>query len=160
MVITSILLLVGATAISARYTFGNIDESCPREPRFGTKHLNITITQCLQWGEQPVCQKPVKYQVPRGEEARCQVFNALPDINSNKIDFNKISFEKHEEPMLVVTATADHVIYPPPPKKKNCGGGNKTEGSNTIMSTSFALIFWSNKIIDVDIILSITLTVS
>ena len=26
------------------------------------------------------------------------------------------------------------------------GGGNKTEGSNTIMSTSFALKFWSNKI--------------
>ena len=26
--------------------------------------------------------------------------------------------------------------------------GNKTEGSNTIMSTSFALKFWSNKVID------------
>ena len=39
-------------------------------------------------------------------------------------------------------------------------GGNKTQGSNSIMSTSFALKFWSNKIIDVDIILPITLTVS
>ena len=37
---------------------------------------------------------------------------------------------------------------------------NKTEGSNTIMSTSFALKFWSNNIIDVDIILSITFSVS
>ena len=39
-------------------------------------------------------------------------------------------------------------------------GGNKREGSNTIMSTLFTLVFWSNKIIDVDIWLSITLTVS
>ena len=45
----------------------------------------------------------------------------------------------------------------PPP---HGGGGNKTEGSITIMSTLFALEFWSNKIIDVDIILSITLTVT
>ena len=29
-------------------------------------------------------------------------------------------------------------------------GGNKREGSNTIMSTLFALEFWSNKIMDVD----------
>ena len=34
----------------------------------------------------------------------------------------------------------------------NCGGVNKTEGSNTIMSTLFASKFWSNKLIDVDII--------
>ena len=39
-------------------------------------------------------------------------------------------------------------------------GGNKTQGSNTIMSTSFALKFCFNKIIDVDTIVSITLTVS
>ena len=45
-------------------------------------------------------------------------------------------------------------------KNTSAGGGNKTEGLNTIMSTSFALKFWSNKVIDVDIILSITLTVS
>ena len=45
-------------------------------------------------------------------------------------------------------------LFPP----KTAAGGNKTEGSNTIMSTSFALKFWSNKIIDVNIILSITLT--
>ena len=51
----------------------------------------------------------------------------------------------------------DDVIYPPPP---NCVGGDKKQGSNTIMSTSFALKFWSNKIIDGDIILSTTLTVS
>ena len=38
--------------------------------------------------------------------------------------------------------------------------GDNTEGSNAIMSTSFALKFWSNKIIDVVIILSITLVVS
>ena len=38
--------------------------------------------------------------------------------------------------------------------------GNKTEGSNTIMTKSFALKFWSNKISDVDIILSNRLTVS
>ena len=57
----------------------------------------------------------------------------------------------------IVEEISDNVFYPPP----NCsGGGNKTEGSNTIMSTSFALKFWFNKIIDVDIILSITLTVS
>ena len=43
---------------------------------------------------------------------------------------------------------------------QTAAGGNQTEGSNTIMLTSFALKFWSNKIIDVDIILSITLTVS
>ena len=53
---------------------------------------------------------------------------------------------------------------PPSPKKNYWGGGkgvgNKTEGSNTIMSTSFALKLWYNKLIDVDIILSITLTVS
>ena len=40
------------------------------------------------------------------------------------------------------------------------GVWNKTEGSNTITSTSFALKFGSNKITDVDIIVSITLTVS
>ena len=38
--------------------------------------------------------------------------------------------------------------------------GNKTQGWNTIMSTSFALKFWSNKVIDIDIILSLSLTVS
>ena len=58
----------------------------------------------------------------------------------------------------------DHVIYPPQKKTAAAGGGEfvcyETEGSNTIMSTSFALNFLSNKIIDVDIILSITLTVS
>ena len=53
----------------------------------------------------------------------------------------------------------DHVFNSPPPKKKTAAGGNKTEGSNTIMSTYFALKFWSNIINDVDIILSITLTV-
>ena len=47
-----------------------------------------------------------------------------------------------------------------PPQKKTAAGGNKREGSNTIMSTFFASEFWSNKIIDVDIMLSITLTVS
>ena len=44
-------------------------------------------------------------------------------------------------------------ISPPPPQT----AADKTEGSNTIMSTSFALKFWSNKIIDVNMILSITL---
>ena len=53
--------------------------------------------------------------------------------------------------------TTEHVIYPPP---QTAAGGNKTKGLNTIMSTLFALEFWSNKIIHVDIILSITLTVS
>ena len=43
---------------------------------------------------------------------------------------------------------------------QTAAGGNKTEGSNTIMSTSFALKFWFNNVIDVDIILSIALTVS
>ena len=47
------------------------------------------------------------------------------------------------------------VIYSPP---KNCCGGIR-QGSNTIMS-SLALKFVSNKTIDVEIILSITLTVS
>ena len=51
----------------------------------------------------------------------------------------------------------DHVIFSLP---QTAAGGDKTEGSNTIMSTSFALKFWSNKIINVDIILSSTLTVS
>ena len=51
---------------------------------------------------------------------------------------------------------SDHVIYSP----QTAVGGKKTEGSNTIMSTSFALKSWSNKVIDVDIILYITLTVS
>ena len=61
----------------------------------------------------------------------------------------------------IVEEISDNVFYPPPPKlQRGGGGGNKTEGSNTIMSTSFALKFWFNKIIDVDIILSITLTVS
>ena len=44
-----------------------------------------------------------------------------------------------------------------PPKAAR---GKKTQGSNSIMSTSFALKFWSNKIIDIDIIQSITLTLS
>ena len=47
-------------------------------------------------------------------------------------------------------------FIPPPPKLRQVG--NKTQGSNAIMSTSFALEFWSNKLIDVDIILSFTLT--
>ena len=38
-------------------------------------------------------------------------------------------------------------------------GENNTQGSNTIMLTSFALKFWSNKIIDVDIIQFITMGV-
>ena len=52
-----------------------------------------------------------------------------------------------------------HILPPPPPQKKKLRRGNKTEGSNIIMSTSLALIFWSNKVIHVDIILSITLIV-
>ena len=59
-----------------------------------------------------------------------------------------------------LTVISDRVIYPPPPKKKTAAGGNKREVSNTIMSTLFALVFWSNKVIDVDIMLSITLAVS
>ena len=39
-------------------------------------------------------------------------------------------------------------------------GTPETEGSTTIMSTLFALEFWSNKIIDVDTMLFITLAVS
>ena len=50
----------------------------------------------------------------------------------------------------------DHVFNSP----QAAAGGNKTQSSNTITSTSFPLEFWSNKIIDVDIILFITLTVS
>ena len=46
---------------------------------------------------------------------------------------------------------------PPPSKRQQ--EEDKTQESNTMMSTSFALEFWSKKIIDVDIILSITLTV-
>ena len=49
----------------------------------------------------------------------------------------------------------DHVFNSP----EAVTGWNKTQGSSTIMSTSFALKFWSNKKIDVDIILSITLAV-
>ena len=49
----------------------------------------------------------------------------------------------------------DHVFNSP----EAVTGGNKTQGSSTIMSTSFALKFWLNKKIDVDIILSITLAV-
>ena len=60
------------------------------------------------------------------------------------------------EPYGSMYGNPDHVISSPPPN----GGGSKTKGSNTIMSTLFAFEFWSNKIIDVDIILSITLTVS
>ena len=46
----------------------------------------------------------------------------------------------------------DHVSYPPSGR-----GGTKEQGSNSIMSTPFALKFRSNKIIDVDIILSFAL---
>ena len=46
--------------------------------------------------------------------------------------------------------------YPP----QAAAGGNKTQGSNTIMSTSFALKIWSDKIIDVDIMLALKMTVS
>ena len=46
------------------------------------------------------------------------------------------------------------------PTKQRRRGGYKTEGSNTIMSKTFALKFWTNKIFDVDITLSITLAVS
>ena len=58
--------------------------------------------------------------------------------------------------VTTVVEKRDHVIYSPP---QSAAGGNMTEGSNTIMSTSFALKYWSNKLGDVDIILSITLTV-
>ena len=50
-----------------------------------------------------------------------------------------------------------------PPRKLRRGGGGwgyLAQGLNTIMSTSFALKFWRNKVIDVDIILSFTLTAS
>ena len=57
----------------------------------------------------------------------------------------------------ILILCTDHVIYFP---QKTATGGNKTQGSNTIMSTSFALEFWSNKLIDVNIILSFTLTAS
>ena len=52
----------------------------------------------------------------------------------------------------------------PPPPASSMGlllllqGRNKTQGSNIIMSTSFALKVWSNKVIAVDIIISFTLT--
>ena len=49
----------------------------------------------------------------------------------------------------------DHVIFSLPQTKEN-----KSKGSNTIMTTSFALKIWSNKLIDVDMILFITMTVS
>ena len=45
----------------------------------------------------------------------------------------------------------DHVVYS---THQTVAGENKTEGSNTIMSTSFALEFRSNEVIDVDIIIS------
>ena len=48
----------------------------------------------------------------------------------------------------------DHEFNPPRALE------NKTQGSNTIMSTSFALEVWSNKIFDVAIVLSITMAVS
>ena len=94
---------------------------------------------------------------PEGIEAR-QILTLLfpwPMIlNRHFIAFQITSF-------LIFTFSDNMGPYdlPPPP---NCGGGgaDKTEGSNTIMSTSFALKFWYNKISDVDIIQSITLTVS
>ena len=46
------------------------------------------------------------------------------------------------------------------PPQAPAGGNKKKQCSNTIMSTSFALKFWSNKIIDVDIIPSCTLIAS
>ena len=49
-----------------------------------------------------------------------------------------------------------HVSYPlppPPPTDRE----HMKQGSNTIMSTWFALKFWSNEIIDVDIIQPFTL---
>ena len=45
-----------------------------------------------------------------------------------------------------------HVSYLSPSPLKPPQGGNKTQDSNTIMSTSFVLKFWSNEVIDVDII--------
>ena len=56
--------------------------------------------------------------------------------------------------------TYSSVLGPCVQSPQAAAGGNKTQGSNTIMSTSFALKFWSNKIIDVDTILSIILIVS
>ena len=50
----------------------------------------------------------------------------------------------------------DHVIYSPP---QTAAGGNKTEGSNTIVDIVWVEIL-IKKIIDVDIILSITLNVT
>ena len=46
------------------------------------------------------------------------------------------------------------------PTQAGAGGGNKTQGSNTIVSTAFALKSCSYKIIAVDIVLTVTLTVS
>ena len=60
----------------------------------------------------------------------------------------------------VTLGNMSHPCHLYPLRRGGDRGGYKTEGSNTIMSTSFALKFWSNKTIDVDIILSITLIVS
>ena len=50
---------------------------------------------------------------------------------------------------IIQKLVMDHVSYPPSGR-----GGTKEQGSNSIMSTPFALKLRSNKIIDVDIILS------
>ena len=47
--------------------------------------------------------------------------------------------------------TLDRVFYPPQAIAKE---GNEKQVTNTIMSTTFALKFWTNQIIDIDIILS------
>ena len=48
-------------------------------------------------------------------------------------------------------------LSPPPQKTKGAAEVDKKRGSNIIMSTSFALKYWFNNVIDVDIIPFFTL---
>ena len=71
---------------------------------------------------------------------------------------NKKSILTHSQ-CLVHLALKSHRLLGPCHLSPPTATGGIRQGSNTIMSALFALKFWSNKIIDIDIILYITLTV-
>ena len=82
-------------------------------------------------------------------EARAQSIDTISRALQQKVS------RIHDPAPCFLPRTMSSIL---PPTAGGFGGENKTEGSNTTMSTSFALKFWSNKIIYVDIILSFTLT--
>ena len=103
------------------------------------------LFQSQFWQKQPIFS--FKYSANDVSGLRLKPFNQNGGIKGMKSERNS---------RLKLFQRLDHVIYSP----QTAAGGNKREGSNTIMSTLFALVFWSYKIIDVDTILSITLTIS